>query len=84
MRQVWTEGGMQPLVSSHTVRELIRVLAYPKFELDEIDISATLSAYLPFTETVSVENVPLRSPCVATQTIKCSSISQRWAEQRSL
>jgi hypothetical protein len=35
---------MQPLVSADTVRELIRVLAYPKFELDHADINATRSA----------------------------------------
>jgi putative PIN family toxin of toxin-antitoxin system len=62
MRPVWSEGGMLPLVSADTVRELIRVLAYPKFELDRADINATLSAYLPFIETLAVEGVPSNQP----------------------
>jgi putative PIN family toxin of toxin-antitoxin system len=54
VRHLWTEGRILPLVSTAKVRELIRVLAYPKFHLDEIDIEAVLSAYLPFTESVDV------------------------------
>jgi uncharacterized protein len=42
MRQVGSEGGMLPLVSADAVRELIRVLAYPKFELDQADINARI------------------------------------------
>jgi hypothetical protein len=85
MRQVWSEGGMLPLVSADTVRELIRVLAYPKFELDRADINATLSAYLPFIETLAVEGVPCRpiSRRAAIQTIRCSSTSQPSAKQKS-
>ncbi|MFN2444414.1 MAG: putative toxin-antitoxin system toxin component, PIN family [Vicinamibacterales bacterium] len=52
MRHGWTEGRMLPLVSAATARELIRVLAYPKFKLDEGDIQSVLAAYLPFTETI--------------------------------
>jgi uncharacterized protein len=62
MRQVWSEGAMRPLVSADPVRELIRVLAYPKFELDQADINATLSACLPFSETLVVEGVPSNQP----------------------
>lgn len=54
MGHVWTEGRVLPLVSADTARELIRVLAYPKFKLDEADIQAVLAAYLPFTETIEV------------------------------
>jgi putative PIN family toxin of toxin-antitoxin system len=62
MRQIWSDGGMLPLVSADTVRELIRVMAYPKFELDRGDINAALSAYLPFAETLAVEAAPSSQP----------------------
>jgi uncharacterized protein len=53
MRHRWTIGDIVPLVCPATARELIRVLGYPKFKLDEDDIRAVLAAYLPFTETVA-------------------------------
>jgi putative PIN family toxin of toxin-antitoxin system len=34
------------------VEELIRVLAYPKFELSRDEIDTVLAAYIPFTESV--------------------------------
>lgn len=43
---------MFPLVSRHTVEELIRALAYPKFRLEPEDVESLLAEYLPFTETV--------------------------------
>lgn len=54
MPPVWTERRMLPLASAETTRELIRVLAYPKFTLDEEDIQVVLEAYLPFAEIVDV------------------------------
>ena len=42
------------LVSRPTVDELIRVLAYPKSNLDKVEIEALLADYLPFTEPVTV------------------------------
>lgn len=46
----WQWG--QPLVSQATMKELIRVLAYPKFRLSRDEIDAVLAAYVPFTESV--------------------------------
>ena len=45
---------MTPLVSAATARELIRVLAYPKFRLVREEIDALLAEYLPFAEVVDV------------------------------
>ena len=54
IRDLWSEGRIVPLCSQETIEELIRVLAYPKFDLGEEDIEAILAAYLPFAETVVV------------------------------
>jgi putative PIN family toxin of toxin-antitoxin system len=62
MRHVWTEGRMLPLIFAETARELIRVLAYPKFKLSEADIQAVLAAYLPFTETIEVDYTNAERP----------------------
>ena len=63
LRDRWIGGEVQPLVSRPTVDELIRVLAYPKFDLSRDEMDVVLAAYLPFTESVvlrsSGEEVPL-------------------------
>lgn len=59
MRDLWVTGRIVPLGSQATIHELIRVLGYPKFALDEDDLEAVLAAYLPFTVVV---NVPARAP----------------------
>jgi putative PIN family toxin of toxin-antitoxin system len=48
----WVGGSVTPLVSRKTVEELLRVLAYPKFQLEREEIEVVLAAYLPFCETV--------------------------------
>lgn len=57
-RSLWQSGAFVPLASRSTVEELIRVLAYPKFKLDESARRELLSDYLPWTETVSVPEPP--------------------------
>jgi putative PIN family toxin of toxin-antitoxin system len=52
LRDRWIRGAAQPLVSRVTVEELIRVLAYPKFDLSRDEIDTVLAAYVPFTESV--------------------------------
>ena len=59
VRELWTAGRIVPLASQATIQELVRVLGYPKFHLDEDDIGAVLAAYLPVTLVVTV---PARSP----------------------
>ena len=54
LREHWRGNDVVALVSRPTVDELIRVLAYPKFNLDKVEIEALLADYLPFTEPVAV------------------------------
>ena len=53
LRDHWRSNEVFALVSRPTVEELIRVLAYPKFNLDKVEIEALLADYLPFTEAQS-------------------------------
>ncbi len=61
LRDHWRSGHVVALVSRPTIDELIRVLAYPKFDLGKKEIEALLSDYLPFTEAVDV-SLKLQSP----------------------
>ena len=54
LRDHWRSDNVAALVSRPTVDELIRVLAYPKFDLEKMEIEALLADYLPFTEAVAV------------------------------
>lgn len=50
MRFAWSTGAAVPVVSALTVRELLRVLTYPKFALSGDEIDELLADYLPFAE----------------------------------
>ena len=63
LRDHWRSDNVAALVSRPTVDELIRVLAYPKFDLDKIEIEALLADYLPFTEAVAVSPRTQSPPC---------------------
>ncbi|WP_237218303.1 putative toxin-antitoxin system toxin component, PIN family [Rugosibacter aromaticivorans] len=52
LRHAWQGARCQPLVSSVTAAELIRVLAYPKFKLSAEDRQELLADYLPCCITV--------------------------------
>lgn len=52
LRGVLRSGQVRPLASRETTAELIRVLAYPKFRLNEAEQQDLLDNYLPFCETV--------------------------------
>ena len=58
LRTAWHMGSVRPLVSRHTVGELIRVLAYPKFHLGSRDREDLLADYLPWCKVVVVSEVP--------------------------
>jgi len=62
LRRAWQAGPLQPLVSTATVQELMRVLAYPKFKLSAAEQHELLADYLPFAEVVSVPEPPPRVP----------------------
>ncbi len=59
LRQMWRERRFEPLISRATVPELLRVLAYPKFQLTKEDAEILLSAYLPYAELVAGEELPV-------------------------
>lgn len=62
LRQAWQAGRLLPLVSTATVQELVRVLAYPKFKLDAASRQELLADYLPWAEVVTVPEPPPRVP----------------------
>ncbi len=55
LRQAWSEDTIRPLASKQTVTELLRVLGYPKFQLNTAEVETALAACLPFAETVVVK-----------------------------
>ena len=59
LRLAWQGAACQPLVSSITAKELIRVLAYPKFKLSTEDQQELLADYLPYCTSV---RMPLKLP----------------------
>lgn len=62
IRHSWMRRDFVPLISTATSKELIRVLAYPKFRLAPEAIEALLSDYLPLAETVRVVPVQASIP----------------------
>ena len=63
LRAAWANGDAVPLVSTATVRELLRVLSYPKFALTAAEIELLLGDYLPYGETVEAAVEPLTPSC---------------------
>lgn len=62
LRQSWQQGTIKPLLAEATTRDLLRVLAYPKFRLTAVDIKALLAELLPWCETWTgpLEETPQR------------------------
>ena len=54
LREAWQTEAVVLLASGDTTRELIRVLAYPKFRLTADERDDLLADYLPWCETVTV------------------------------
>ena len=50
LRQHWRDGGIVPLVSPATARELARVIAYPRFKLSDEYRVELLALYFPYCE----------------------------------
>lgn len=59
LRHAWQGALCQPLASSATAAELLRVLAYPKFRLSAAEQQELLADYLPYCATV---RMPAKSP----------------------
>jgi putative PIN family toxin of toxin-antitoxin system len=53
LREAWKSGSVVPLLCKETAKELIRVLAYPKFRLSEVEQKALLQDIVPYCETVT-------------------------------
>lgn len=62
LRHAWQGEHCQPLVSSATAAELIRVLAYPKFKLTSDEQQELLADYLPWCTTVRMPNPLPKTP----------------------
>jgi putative PIN family toxin of toxin-antitoxin system len=58
LRQAWRAGPVIPLVCTETASELLRVLAYPKFQLAPGEREELLADYLPF---AAIVRLPRRS-----------------------
>jgi putative PIN family toxin of toxin-antitoxin system len=54
LRQAWQAGNIVPVVCGETMRELVRVLAYPKFKLEKEEIESLLGEFLPWARTVTL------------------------------
>lgn len=64
LRLAWQSRQCQPLVSTVTAAELIRVLAYPKFKLSVADQQELLADYLPYCTTVRMPSkLPITPDC---------------------
>ena len=62
LRTAWQSRAFVPLVSTATAQELVRVLSYPKFRLDETEQRELLADYLPYAEAVAIPTPPPRVP----------------------
>lgn len=58
LREAWRTQRLVPLVSKQTTAELLRVLAYPKFQLNQSEREEVLADYLPFAEVVPLPDDP--------------------------
>ncbi len=52
LRFAWQSMRFIPLISATTTKELVRVLAYPKFKLSDAEQEELLADYLPHCKTV--------------------------------
>ncbi len=50
LRLCWQQGQITPVLAEPTARELLRVLAYPKFRLQPVDRERLLEDLLPWCE----------------------------------
>ena len=62
LRLAWQRGVFQPLASTATMQELVRVLAYPKFRLSAQEQVELLADYLPHVQTVRIPAPPPQVP----------------------
>ena len=60
LRGAWARGMAIPVICGETTAELLRVLAYPKFQLTPTERDLPLAEYLPFAEAAQLpEPLPM-------------------------
>jgi uncharacterized protein len=64
LRDAWMRQRFVPLVSHDTASELMRVLTYPKFQLNKNEQETILSEFLPYAEVVRIKIVPKNLPAL--------------------
>lgn len=64
LKDGWMCHRFMPLVSHDTANELIRVLNYPKFQLDKNEQEIILADFLPYAEVVHIKSVPPNLPAL--------------------
>ncbi|PAT41491.1 putative toxin-antitoxin system toxin component, PIN family [Vandammella animalimorsus] len=57
LRHAWQRGQLHPLVCKPTASELLRVLAYPKFNLSAQQQQDLLADFLPYAQVVQLPEV---------------------------
>jgi len=62
LREAWAAGRVVPLVSTETLAELVRVLAYPKLKLSEEETKSVLAHYMEHAEAVPEAGASVRVP----------------------
>lgn len=63
LRSHWAANQARPLASAESIAELIKVLAYPKFELTADEIQERLGHYLPHVEVVEAGPATTAAQC---------------------
>ena len=63
LRDAWRSRVIVPLASRETVSELLRVLGYPKFGLTDREREDLLADYLPYCESVLVDEPQALPDC---------------------
>lgn len=58
----WQSGEVTPLISRETARELLRVLAYPKFGLTSVQMEVAAAHYLRYAERIECDVVDTDLP----------------------
>lgn len=62
VRSGWQSGRFVPLASTATARELVRVLAYPKFRLSADEQEQLLADVMPWMRVVQIPDPPPPTP----------------------
>ena len=84
MRDAWQRGRIVPVVCHETVTELLRVLAYPKFKLSGADQEELLADFLPYAETVNIQDPPSDLPICRDPADQVFLVLTRQAEASAL